>query len=48
MYIIVVFGGPVYSLYSHHIHVVVVFGGPQQQHTCGVSKGAKQDHQKKQ
>jgi hypothetical protein len=32
------------------MYVIVVFGGHkiQQQHTCGVSKGAKQDHQKQQ
>jgi hypothetical protein len=28
MYVIVVFGGPVQPLYSHHMYVVVVFGGP--------------------
>jgi hypothetical protein len=28
MYVIVVFGGPVYPAYSHHMYVIVVFGGP--------------------
>jgi pantothenate kinase len=28
MYVIVVFGGPVYPVYSHHMYVIVVFGGP--------------------
>jgi hypothetical protein len=38
MYAIVVFDGPVYPVYSHHMYVIVVF----------VSKGAKQNHQKQQ
>jgi hypothetical protein len=28
MYVFVVFGGPVYPLYSHHMYVIVVCGGP--------------------
>jgi hypothetical protein len=28
MYVIVVFGGPVYLLYSPHMYVIVVFGVP--------------------
>jgi hypothetical protein len=31
MYVIVVFGGTVSPLYSHHMYVIVVFGGATQE-----------------
>jgi hypothetical protein len=28
IHVVVVFDGPVYPIYSHHMYVIVVFGGP--------------------